>query len=166
MTTNIFRGTKMKQIFFLLLLFTGYALAQEEIIINDTTSGGVYTPNTQKYLGTKNTTTHSRMPVDIGSAPITITIGATSNNYGTSFTTTGTTIDSVSFGFTTQSVTFINDGISTDTLFISPVKTFPSTNRIKRMGGEGLTKQWAVSKLYFKVGTTPLASKKIRIEAQ
>jgi hypothetical protein len=92
-------------------------------------------------------------------------ITSSANNYGTMFTTTGTTIDSVSFGFTTKVVTFINDNTATDTLFVSPSSSFPSTNRIKRYGGEGFTKVWGVSKLYFKVGTTPAASKKIRIEA-
>lgn len=87
------------------------------------------------------------------------------NNYATWFSTVGTVKDSVQFGFTTRSVTFINDGVLTDTLFVSTSNSFPSTNTIKRLGGEGFTKQWATTKLYFKVGTTPLASKKIRIEA-
>ncbi|MCL4419867.1 hypothetical protein M1146_07305 [Patescibacteria group bacterium] len=87
------------------------------------------------------------------------------NNYATWFSTVGTVKDSVQFGFTTRSVTFINDGVLTDTLFVSTSNSFPSTNTIKRLGGEGFTKQWATTKLYFKVGTTPLASKKIRVEA-
>ena len=88
-----------------------------------------------------------------------------SNNYSTSFSTAGTVIDSVTLGFTSRVVTFINDGVATDTLFVSTSSSFPSTNRLVRVGGEGFTKQWAVTKLYFKVGSTPLASKKIRIEA-
>ena len=87
------------------------------------------------------------------------------NHYGTIFTTAGTNPDSISFAFTTRSITFINDGVSTDTLFVSSSKTFPTTNRDARTGGEGLTKSWALTKVYFKVGTTPLASKKIRVEA-
>jgi hypothetical protein len=92
-------------------------------------------------------------------------LSATTNTYGANFSTTGTTVDSVSFGFTPHSITFINDGVPTDSLFISPSITFSSTKKITRIGGEGLTKSWAYTKLYFKVGTTPLPSKKIRIEA-
>ena len=93
-----------------------------------------------------------------------ITNLSTSNSYAQIFTTTGTTIDSVSFNFTPHKITIINDGVVTDSLFISSSKTFPTTNKVLRLGGEGLTKDWAFTKLYFKVGTTPLPSKKIRIE--
>ena len=94
-----------------------------------------------------------------------ITNFSTNNSYAQNFTTTGTTIVSVVFSFTPHSITFINDGVPTDSLFVSSNKTFPSTNKITRLGGEGFTKSWAFTKLYFKVGTTPLVSKKIRIEA-
>ena len=93
-------------------------------------------------------------------------LNSSSNSYGTVFTTAGTNPDSIIFGFTPKTITVINDGVSTDSLFVSAVKTFPSTNRLTRTGGEGFSKAWAVTKIYFKVGTTPLASKKIRVEAQ
>ena len=95
-----------------------------------------------------------------------IGIISSTNSYSVpSFSTVGTVKDSVVFGFTTKSVFFMNDGIATDTLFVSSSASFPSTNTIRRNGGEGFTKYWGVTKLYFKVGTTPLASKKLRIEA-
>ena len=95
-----------------------------------------------------------------------IQLNSSSNSYGAVFTTAGTNPDSIIFGFTPKTITVINDGVSTDSLFVSAVKTFPSTNRLTRTGGEGFSKAWAVTKIYFKVGTTPLASKKIRVEAQ
>jgi hypothetical protein len=87
------------------------------------------------------------------------------NSYSVWFSTAGTVKDSVSWGFTSKSVTFINDNTSTDTLFVSTSASFPSTNTVKRLGGEGFTKRWSTTKLYFKVGAIPAASKKLRVEA-
>lgn len=87
-----------------------------------------------------------------------------SNNYGEERTTVAA-LDSVSFGFTSKEYTFVNDGTISDTLYISPSSSFPTTNTEKRIGGEWITKRHAATKLYFKIGATPLASKKIRIEA-
>ncbi len=87
-----------------------------------------------------------------------------SNSYGVLRTTTGTTIDSVAFGFDTQTITFINDGTTSDTLYVSTSSNFPATNVMVRLGGEGFTKRMKTNKLYFKVGNVPLAGKKIRIE--
>lgn len=122
--------------------------------------------NTQQVKGDSSAVAVFEMnPVQTNGTQTTMLTGSP-NSYSVWFSTAGTVKDSVVYGFTTRSVTFINDGISTDTLFVSPTSTFPSTNTIKRLGGEGFTKQWAVTKLYFKVATTPVASKKIRIEAQ
>ena len=88
-----------------------------------------------------------------------------SNSYARWLSTTGTTVDTVVFGFTPKSVTVINDNSSTDTLFVSSSGSFPSTNTIKRLGGEGFAKYWATDTIFVKVATTPAASKKLRIEA-
>ncbi len=107
-----------------------------------------------------------------GKLDVTDVLGATAanqvsvNQLGGIYTTTGTTIDSISTTFTPIRWTFINEGVSTDSLIVSSDRTFPSGKRTIRLGGEGFTKLWAVTKLYYKVGTTPLASKKIRIEAE
>lgn len=89
---------------------------------------------------------------------------ASSNSYGEEHTTVAA-LDSVVFGFNTKIITFINDATSSDTLYVSTNSSFPMTNTIKRIGGEGFTKEWNTSKLYFKIGYTPQASKVIRIEA-
>ena len=87
------------------------------------------------------------------------------NSYARWLSTTGTTVDTVVFGFTPKSVTVINDNSSTDTLFVSSSGSFPSTNTVKRLGGEGFAKYWATDTIFVKVATTPAASKKLRIEA-
>ena len=91
-------------------------------------------------------------------------ITSSTNNYAEERTTVAA-LDSVEFGFTTKTVTFINDNASTDTLYVSTVSTFPSTNTIKRSGSEGFTKTYGVTKLYLKVAHTPASGKKIRVEA-
>lgn len=91
-------------------------------------------------------------------------ITSSTNNYAEEHTTVAAA-DSVVFGFTTKYVTFVNDATTSDTLYVSPSPSFPATNTIKRIGGEGFTKPYGVTKLYFKVGATPQASKIIRIEA-
>jgi len=90
-------------------------------------------------------------------------LGST-NSYSQFITSTSAAVGEVDFGFETQSVTFINDGVTTDTLYVSTSNTFPATNTIVRFGGEGFTKRMKTNKLYFKVGNVPLAGKKIRIE--
>ena len=90
-------------------------------------------------------------------------LGST-NSYSQFITSTSAAVGEVDFGFETQSVTFINDGVTTDTLYVSTSNTFPATNTIVRLGGEGFTKRMKTNKLYFKVGNVPLAGKKIRIE--
>lgn len=113
-------------------------------------------------------TSTAKLDVDVSggsSGDLYVTQLGSSNSYAAWPSTTGTTIDSVSFSFTPKSITFINDGASTDTLFVSSSSSFPTANTIRRLGGEGFTKFWAVTKLYYKVGTTPAASKKIRVEA-
>jgi hypothetical protein len=136
------------------------------LYVHDPVTGNYYAVQTDSTGAIKTVNSLSATSANQTNGAQTTMITGSPNSYGTFFTTAGTNSDSVSFGFTTRSITFINDNTYTDTLFISPVKTFPITNRWKRMGGEGLTKSWAGTKLYFKVGTVPAASKKIRIEAQ
>jgi hypothetical protein len=87
------------------------------------------------------------------------------NSYSEWLSTKGTTVDTVTFGFNTRIITAVNDGTSSDTLYISSDASFPSKNTIKRVGGEAFTKLWREDILYLKVGYIPIASKKIRIEA-
>jgi len=89
---------------------------------------------------------------------------SSTNSYSQFITATSAKVDTVNFGFDTRTVTFINDGATTDTLYVSTSNTFPVTNTIVRFGGEGFTKKMKVSTLYYKVGNVPLANKKIRIE--
>jgi len=79
--------------------------------------------------------------------------------------TTVAAADSVVFGFSTRYNRFTNDGVSTDTCFISTQSTFTSTTTKAFIGGETVSFYGNYPKLYIKVGTTPVAGKKIRIFA-
>lgn len=75
-------------------------------------------------------------------------------------------VDSLVFGFTSQSITIINDSPASDTMFISNASTFPAGSTIKRYSEEGGTFRLAWTKLYFKFGTIPASGKLLRIEVQ
>jgi len=75
------------------------------------------------------------------------------------------TVDTLSFGFTSQGVFVQNDGGTTDTMFVSPVGTFPSSQTIILLGTEGFNYPLAWSKLYYKFGTTPVSGKPYRVRA-
>lgn len=109
--------------------------------------------------------TSNALDINVKSGSVAVSgVTSSTNNYAKEHTTVAAA-DSAVFGFTTKYVTFINDGATTDTLYVSSDPLFPATNTIKRVGSEGFTKPYGVTKLYFKVGATPQASKKIRIEA-
>lgn len=164
----------MKRLILIMCLFVVSVSAQSFQSFIDTTSSGT---EIRRTTGTFNDETKrvGRFPVDISADPSVISINTkvdslvtlttpSSNSYGVLRTTTGTTIDSVAFGFDTQTITFINDGTTSDTLYVSTSSNFPATNVMVRLGGEGFTKRMKTNKLYFKVGNVPLADKKIRIE--
>lgn len=102
--------------------------------------------------------------VDADGNPV-LGFGSSSNFYAAWDTTTGTTVDTLVFGFTAISVTIINDATTLDTLMISNSVSFPATSTIYRLGGEGFTKAWSIDTLYIKSGANADASKAFRIEA-
>ncbi len=149
-----------KYILIIMLLFTIPALAQWTGQKNTVSTFGKYTV----MKNGDSVATMNYLPQLEGIEDILQTTTPSSNSYGVLRTTTGTTIDSVAFGFDTQTITFINDGTTSDTLYVSTSSNFPATNVMVRLGGEGFTKRMKTNKLYFKVGNVPLAGKKIRIE--
>ena len=129
-------------------------------------AGMVYAQNTDKAVATATTEKELiRKVVENTNEIMRVGVSGSLNSYARWLSTTGTTVDTVVFGFTPKSVTVINDNNSTDTLFVSSSGSFPSTNTIKRLGGEGFAKYWATDTIFVKVATTPAASKKLRIEA-
>jgi hypothetical protein len=155
----------MKKII-LLLLLTAVGVSAQTYTFKKNQSDGKYSQFKSAGGDTTGILVYQVNPISGGSSgDLYVTQLGSSNSYAAWPSTTGTTIDSVSFSFTPKSITFINDETITDTLFVSSSSSFPTANTIRRLGGEGFTKLWSTSKLYYKVGTTPAASKKIRIEA-
>lgn len=75
-------------------------------------------------------------------------------------------LDSLVFGFTSRHVSIsIATLTSSDSIYVSPVSTFPANQTCIRIGGiDGLEKDVPWTKLYFKFGYTPKAGKAYRME--
>jgi len=88
-----------------------------------------------------------------------------STNLYTKQDTSKSTVDTLSFGFTSQGIFVQDDGSSSDTMFVSPVGTFPSNQTIILIGTENFSYPLAWSKLYYKFRTTPVSGKHYRVRA-
>ena len=119
----------MGKLFLFIILLTGYISAQQvEPMIHDTTAGGAYLPSGIKYLGTKNNTQYSKMPVmgtvSTTADPIALSYIHPANKFGgTNGLKTITTVDSsvVYTGVTTWQRTSI---VALDTVEFSYTRAF------------------------------------------
>lgn len=75
-----------------------------------------------------------------------------------------TSTDSVVFGFTSRRITIINDGVATDTLEISNSNLFPSTSTYIRTGGEAMSKNIALQKIYIRKKSGSASNYRLEVE--
>lgn len=76
------------------------------------------------------------------------------------------TVTTVTPGFVINHIKIWFNGATTDTLYFSPVATFPPGQTIKRIGGKDLDKYFACSTFYIKVGYTPVTGKAFQVELE
>lgn len=111
-------------------------------------------------------TTGELLRIKIVSGTVTTNPSSSTNSYA-AWLSTGSTVDTIVFGFTPRVITVILDEPITDTLFVagSDDGDFAATTTIRRLGTEGFTKAWATDTLFIKVGANITISQNVRIEA-
>lgn len=87
-----------------------------------------------------------------------------STSIKTVFRPATTSTDSVVFGFTSRRITIINDGVATDTLEISNSNLFPSTSTYIRTGGEAMSKNIALQKIYIRKKSGSASNYRLEVE--
>ena len=131
----------------------------------------VLAQNSDKYLGIGQYPTEQKLLNNITQRTlealrvIVIKDSAGSTNLYTKIDTSHVTVDTLIFGFNSRDIYYLNEGSATDTLYISPLGNFPSSQTIKIVGGESGYVPLSWSRAYIKFDYTPISGKHYRFIA-
>ncbi len=127
--------------------------------------------NSDKYISVGQIPTEQKMINNITQRTlealrvITLNDSSGSTNLYTKIDTSKITVDTLIFGFNSRDIYYLNEGSATDTLYISPLGNFPSSQTIKIVGGESGYVPLSWSRAYIKFDYTPISGKHYRFIA-